>query len=259
MQVVETARITTVAAGDAAEVQRLDRLRFSQLCSHGDGALREREPGLRIVDHRVVARHPLEGEHELGRRALGLEERERFVPERGRRRVAQRNEATGPLHHGHGRRAGVSRRRQGGYRLGQTVRRAPVVAERLQRIRPLDENRGAAGMAWRQHIDRPRVQPLRRRHIELHGAVPGERQVPGRRLDKRVGKFFLPRSPGELEPRRTMMRDHVGEVVEPGARRVLDPGDHGGVLARLDSAWELPVGDVPRQRVGEGELALAGH
>ena len=119
------------------------------------------------------------------------------------------------------------------------------------------ERLGPFGMSRRGERERPLEVRKRRGGVQPERTLPGEGEEPQRRCLELGGLLGLPGGPRELQGRRVVVGEDVGEVLDPLGGLGLDPARRGDVTRGPRGSGELAVGDVAGQDVPEGVLGLA--
>ena len=131
-------------------------------------------------------------------------------------------------------------------------------AARLARgVGPAGQDLGAVAVPGRCQLQCLRVALLGRGDVEPDGPVAGPDQEPPGGVLQGDGLLDEAGRPGEVEGRRVVVGQDLGQVVDPLPRHSLGPGRRGPVLGAPRGPRDLPVADVADQRVPEGEFGLA--
>lgn len=132
---------------------------------------------------------------------------------------------------------------------------AAVVTHQVQGMRTPEEKLCPFGVIDWPELECLAVVPLgRKKGVERERTVAGFAQRNARMLHELGPSVGSCRS-RELERGRPVMGEHLGMVVR--SAEALDPLGDAPVLLRAVGPRDLPVGDVPHERVRERELALA--
>ena len=168
-----------------------------------------------------------------------------------------------PGEHAAERRPSRGRRRGGHPALGTTRSPPPGlgrlgVAPGLQGgLAEAGERLGAFGVSRRGERERPFEVRKRRRGVQAERPLPGEGQELERRCLELGRLLGLSGGPRELQGRRVVVGEDVGEVLDAFGGLGLDPRRRGDVTRGSRGSRELPVGDVAGQDVPERVLGLA--
>ena len=199
------------------------------------------------------------GRDELGARWLRLEQGQRLGDRLFPARVAQPSE--------HGRERGQHPAR--GHALAPvSVERERLLERRLRllrpplllrSLRPALEQQGALRMAGRGERECVRQALLGTVDLERQRPLARQGQVAERARLQHCRLPGLAGGAGERERAQVVVSEHIGQVLDPLARLLLQPRRRRFVAGGPGGARDLAVGNVPDEQVPEAVLALSLH
>ena len=114
-------------------------------------------------------------------------------------------------------------------------------------------------MARRRQLERLTKQCARGREIEVQGPFAREREE-AKRGGLQLGcPVRMTGGSRQIEGGRVVVREHLGDVLDPLARLRLQPGRGGDVAGGARRTRKLRIRDVAGQDMPEGVLGLALH
>ena len=136
--------------------------------------------------------------------------------------------------------------------LGETAGQLLAAGEQREEPRPFR-------VARRRQLERLTKQCARGHEVEVERPLAREREEAKRGRLQLGGVVRMTGGSRQFEGGRVVVREHLGDVLDPLARLRLQPGRGGDVAGGARCARKLRVRDVAGQDVPEGVLGLALH